>query len=116
MPLTKLQQRYVEEYLVDLCSVRAARRAGYSGRSRTSYRGPAVKAAIDAALAERAKRQAQAAEVIEALREIAVAAEANPRERLAAITLLSKYIGLFGDKPEEKRRISHEEALRARRR
>lgn len=101
MPLTALQQRFVEEYLVDLSAARAARRAGYARciKGRDAMRSRHVKAAIDAALAERAKRlEVQAFEVIDALRQIAFAAEVNPRERLAAIGLLGKHLGLFGDK------------------
>lgn len=104
MPLTALQQRFVEEYLVDLNATRASRRAGYACRIGWKViKSPPVKAAIDAAIAERARRlEVQAFEVIDALRQIAFGAEVNPRERLAAIGLLGKHLGLFGDKPAGK--------------
>ena len=58
--LTDRQGRFVREYLVDLNATRAAVRAGYS-RAGAGTRGwtlrqiPAVAAAIDAAMAERAR-------------------------------------------------------------
>ena len=61
MPLTAKQQRFVEEYLIDLNASAAARRAGYSARRADeigyeNLRKPQVKAAIDAAQAERSQR------------------------------------------------------------
>lgn len=60
VPLNAKQRRFVAEYLVDLDALNAARRAGYSPRSRSIgtelLQRPAVRAAIDAALAARAKR------------------------------------------------------------
>lgn len=59
--LTPKQQRFVEEYLIDLNASAAARRAGYSGK--TAFRSgqenmqkPAIAAAIAAAKGERAER------------------------------------------------------------
>jgi phage terminase small subunit len=59
--LTPKQQRFAEEYLVDLCGTQAAIRAGYSPHTANeqSVRLLAtisIKAAIDKALAERSKR------------------------------------------------------------
>lgn len=61
MPLTAKQQRFVEEYLVDLNATQAAIRAGYSKRTAGSVGGenlqkPEIQAAISAAQAERSKR------------------------------------------------------------
>ncbi len=59
--LTPTQQRFVDEYLIDLNASAAARRAGYSVRT-AEWQGPQllgkthVAAAIAAAQAERAKR------------------------------------------------------------
>jgi phage terminase small subunit len=60
MPLTPRQQRFVEEYLIDLDARAAARRAGFSPGAR-SYpsrlmRDPRIARAIAQAMAERARR------------------------------------------------------------
>ncbi|MDQ7830712.1 MAG: terminase small subunit [Desulfovibrionaceae bacterium] len=59
--LTGLQERFVQEYLVDLNATRAAERAGYSPRTAPSTGArlknlPHVKARIEAAMAERTAR------------------------------------------------------------
>lgn len=62
-PLTPKQQRFVEEYLKDLCATAAYRRAGYAARGNSAevsagklLRKPQVQAAITAAQAERTAR------------------------------------------------------------
>jgi phage terminase small subunit len=59
--LTPKQQRFVEEYLIDLNATAAARRAGYSIRTAEAtgwenLRKPEIAAAIAAALAARSER------------------------------------------------------------
>jgi phage terminase small subunit len=59
--LTAKQQRFVEEYLIDLNATQAAIRAGYSPDSARqigteNLSKPAIRARIDKALAERSKR------------------------------------------------------------
>lgn len=59
--LTPKQQRFVEEYLVDLNATAAAQRAGYSAKTAAQVgyqllQKPAVQEAIQAAMADRAKR------------------------------------------------------------
>ena len=61
MPLTPRQQRFVEEYLVDLNATQAAIRAGYSAKTATSQgerllRNVEVSAAIQAAQKARSER------------------------------------------------------------
>jgi phage terminase small subunit len=63
MPLTPKQQRFVDEYLLDLNATQAAIRAGYSARTAASIgeenlRKPDIAAAVQAAQAERATRTA----------------------------------------------------------
>lgn len=59
--LTPRRQRFCEEYLIDLCATRAARRAGYSKHT-ANVQGPRlmknaeVRAAIKAGMDRRAKR------------------------------------------------------------
>jgi hypothetical protein len=60
-PLTGKQQRFVEEYLVDLNVSAAAKRAGYSQKTAHQIghdlmKKPKVKNAIDAAMAARSRR------------------------------------------------------------
>lgn len=59
--LTRKQQRFVEEYLIDLNATQAAIRAGYSVRSAKeiaceTLAKPHVRARVDEALAERSRR------------------------------------------------------------
>jgi len=59
--LTAKQQRFVEEYLIDLNATQAAIRAGYSPESAKeigceNLTKPNIKAAIDKAMAERSRR------------------------------------------------------------
>lgn len=67
MALTPKQQRFVEEYLVDLNASAAARRAGYSERTAGSIgdenlKKPEIKAALQAAQADRARQTGISAE------------------------------------------------------
>lgn len=59
--LTPLQKRFVEEYMVDLNGARAAKRAGYSKKSAQAISTqqllkPAVRTAVDKAMAQRSKK------------------------------------------------------------
>lgn len=59
--LTRKQQCFVDEYLIDLNATQAAIRAGYSARSASSIGNeilskPDVRARVDEALAERSRR------------------------------------------------------------
>ena len=63
------QQRFVEEYLIDPCATRAARRAGYSKKTADRIgsrllRNVEVSAAIATAQAERAERLQVTADVV----------------------------------------------------
>lgn len=59
--MTRKQERFVEEYLIDLNATQAAIRAGYSPSSANAIGGenlakPIIKAAIDKAMAEQSRR------------------------------------------------------------
>ena len=61
MPLTAKQQRFVEEYLIDLNATQAAIRAGYSEKTARQVAAenlakPNIAAEVDRLLAERSKR------------------------------------------------------------
>ena len=80
-PLTPKQQRFVEEYLIDLNGTQAAIRAGYATDSAdvegSRLLGNAnVRARIDVALAERSKRTGVNAEIV--IQELARIALVNP--------------------------------------
>ncbi len=69
MALTPKQQRFVEEYLVDLNATQAAVRAGYSARTAhvqgsDNLTKPEVRAAVDKAMALRATRTETAADKV----------------------------------------------------
>lgn len=88
MALTPKQQRFVEEYLVDLNATQAAIRAGYSERTANEIGAenlakPSVKAAVDLALAERAEKTGITAERV--LSEIANMAFYDPSDLMVSI-------------------------------
>lgn len=81
--LTRKQQRFVEEYLVDLCATRAAVRAGYSPKTaraigHENLTKPDIRAAIDRAVADRSARTRIAADRV--LDEVAVIAFSDIRD------------------------------------
>ena len=78
LPLTDRQQRFVDEYIVDLSIAGAARRAGYSETTRHAAGSllglPHIAAAVEAAMADRAERtRVDADKVIAELAKIAFA-------------------------------------------
>ena len=78
--LTPKQQRFVEEYLLDMCAGKAAARAGFS-RKTANQQGhilldhPGIKAAIDAAKLKRSEQTGVDAEWV--LRRLVAEAEAD---------------------------------------
>ncbi|MGY4467324.1 phage terminase small subunit [Bradyrhizobium sp. LB9.1b] len=79
--LTPKQLRFVEEYLLDACAGKAAERAGYSAKTANQQghillNHPAIKAAIDAAMARRSDKAEIDAERV--LKEIAAMAFYDP--------------------------------------
>ncbi|HHX27616.1 MAG TPA: terminase small subunit [Firmicutes bacterium] len=87
-PLTPRQERFVEEYLIDLNATQAAIRAGYSPASAGQQacdllKLPKVRARIDIAVAERSKRTGVNADRV--LLELAKLALANPLDVVEAL-------------------------------
>lgn len=103
MPLTPKQQRFVEEYLVDLNATAAATRAGYSARTANEIGAenlakPSIAAAIQAArqaLSERALVTQE--DVVKGLLEEArrTGEESSHSARVSAWTQLGKHLGMF---------------------
>lgn len=107
--LTPKQQRFVEEYLVDFNATQAAIRAGYSAKT-----APAIgcenltKPNITEALAERAKRLTEEADVTTKdvidglLREARLTGEGSSHAaRITAWAHLGKYLRVFADRIEQ---------------
>lgn len=84
-PLTDQQRRFVDEYMVDMNATQAAIRAGYSPRTTGLYtavlKRPHIRAAVDAAIAERGERTKVTADLV--VRELARIAFANPLDYLS---------------------------------
>lgn len=108
-PLTPKQAAFVQEYLIDLNATQAATRAGYSTKTAYSIgdellRKPEIRQAIEAATAERQGRtQVDQDMVIEELAAVAFADVDEPvkmGEKLKALELLGKHVGMFTDRIE----------------
>ncbi len=105
--LTPKQQRFVEEYLVDLNATQAAIRAGYAKRTanREGTRllsNAVIKAAIDEALQKRAaKVELKAEDLLRELKSIAMApldGVINVHTKLRALELGMKHLGMLDKK------------------
>lgn len=108
MALTLKQERFVQEYLVDLNATQAAIRAGYSAKT-ASRIGPeligktCISEAIQKAIKKREKRTEVTQDyVIEKLREIAEKDASDGPEsdlkyssKIKALELLGKHVGAF---------------------
>jgi phage terminase small subunit len=101
--LTPRERRFVLEYLVDLNATQAAIRAGYSARTARQIASenltkPDIKAVVDAALEERARRVEVKADDV--LRELLRVGLADPARLIGEDGRLL----LLGDMPEDVRR------------
>lgn len=114
MALTPKQERFVQEYLVDLNATQAAIRAGYSAKT-ASRIGPEllVKTCISEAIQKAMKKREKRTEVtqdyvITKLREIAEKdasdgpdSELKYANKIRALELLGKHTGAFDGGPKE---------------
>ncbi len=108
--LSPKQQRFADEYLVDLNATAAARRAGYRGSDNVlavtgsdNLRNPKVAAIIQQAMDKRAEKvQITAVDVLTGIKRIATSAEAAAdfSAALRGHELLGKHLKLFTDKIE----------------
>lgn len=114
MALTPKQERFVEEYLVDLNATAAAVRAGYSEKTANrigseNLSKPDIQAAIYAGMKKRSERTKVTIDrVIEGLAEIAFSSveeyrekmgmELKPSDKTKALELLGKHLGGFTEK------------------
>lgn len=105
--LTAKQEVFVREYLVDLNGTAAALRAGYSPRrapftASELLKKPKVAAALEKAMKARAEHTELTANmVLQELRKIGFAVTGvKDRDRIAALHLLGKHLGLFVDRKQ----------------
>lgn len=106
--ITPKQQRFVDEYLVDLNATAAAKRAGYSERTANEQgarllANVSVAAAISAAQSARSQRTQVTADWV--LTRLQAEAEyhgedASHSARVSALGLLGKHLRLFVDRME----------------
>lgn len=106
------QQRFVDEYCVDLNATQAAIRAGYNQKTASvigneNLRKPYIRQAIDERLNKNTTKTIITAEfVLNGIKDIANAKDAKFNDKLKALELLGKYLKLFTDKIETKIEIN----------
>lgn len=99
--LTPKQAAFVHEYLVDLNATQAAIRAGYSKKTANriateNLSKPVIQEALREARAAREKRSMITVEwVLAQIASIAQDEEAQQRDRLKALELLGKHLGMW---------------------
>lgn len=100
--LTEKQKRFCEEYLIDFNATQAALRAGYSQKTAYSIgdenlRKPEIQSEIQFLIKKRSERTGiNADSVIKELVKIAFAeTEITGKEKMKALELLGKHLGLF---------------------
>lgn len=104
--LTPKQQRFVEEYRVDLNATQAAIRAGYSAKTAgqigdENLKKPQIAAAVESAMEERAQKIKLTAEwvITRLMREAEYFGDgATQSARVSALGLLGKHLAMFTDK------------------
>ena len=106
--MTDRRERFIREYLVDLCASAAARRAGYSPKSARSIgcrllKAPEIQRKVAKAMEQEVNDASLRREqVIQELRAVAFGkasdasgAELKVAQKLRALELLGKHLGLF---------------------
>ena len=104
--LTPKQQRFIEEYCIDLNATQAAIRSGYS--KNTAYAigvenlsKPQIKSEIDKILKEKSEETGLTAKmVLDELKSIAFDKSNKVNDRIRALDLLGKHLKLFTYKVE----------------
>lgn len=105
--LTPKQAAFVHEYLIDLNATQAAIRAGYKEKNARTIAAenlakPDIQKAIQEARDAREKRSMITVEwVLAQIARIAQDEEAQQRDRLKALELLGKHLGMWEKRPDE---------------
>ncbi len=106
--MTKKQKRFVEEYLIDLNATQAAIRAGYSKKTAASIawellEKPDIREFIGQKQEEaRANATITVDGIVDQLQEIASNVLAKDSDRIRALELIGKYLGMFTERVEMK--------------
>lgn len=107
--LTEKQKRFCEEYLIDLNATQAAIRARYSVKtaeqiSARLLRNVKVQKYIENLRKEQSERTGITSDtVLKELEKIALTdTEISGKEKIKALELLGKHLGMFGESREEK--------------
>ena len=120
--LNDRQKLFCREYIIDLNATQAAIRAGYSEKTAYSQgqrllKNVEIKASIDELKSTRSETAEITAQmVVDALACIAFSnyAEEKTRDKLQALSLLGKHLGMFIERSENKTTITFDdEAIRA---
>jgi len=106
MALTAKQERFIQEYMIDLNATQAAIRAGYSPKTAEvigyeNLRKPQLNLAIEKAMKDRANKTGITAEyVLNGIKAIADREGIRESDTLKAYELLGKHLKLFTEKTE----------------
>jgi len=105
MALTAKQERFVQEYLIDLNATQAAIRAGYSEKTAGSVgnenlKKPEIAKAIATALAKRSERVEVSQDyvlssIVDTMERAKLPGEYNPAAVIRGAELLGRHLGLF---------------------
>ena len=105
--LTEKQKRFCEEYLIDLNATQAAIRAGYSAKTANRIAAENLsKLDIQKYISQLQNSQSERTQitadtVLKELEKIALAdTEITGKEKIKALELLGKHLGMFSDKIE----------------
>ena len=106
--MTARQERFIREYLVDLCGAAAARRTGYAPKYAGSIasrllKNPKIQSEVARAMEQQKKdAQVRREQVLQELKAVAFGeasdasgAELKVAQKLRALELLGKHLGLF---------------------
>jgi phage terminase small subunit len=110
LPLTRKQQRFIEEYLKDSNGTQAAIRAGYSKKTANEQAARLLaKVSVKETLEKKIKKQADRSEVtvqrvVDGLIEIAEMGE-QEGARVNAFAFLGKWLGMHKDKGDSQTTI-----------
>lgn len=106
--LTEKQKRFCEEYLIDLNVTQSALRAGYSEKTAYSIGNENLKKPeIQKYISELMKKQSErtnitADKVLSELEKVAFTdTEITGKEKIKALELLGKHLGMFDNKPSD---------------
>ena len=115
--MTPKQERFVAEYIVDLCATKAARRAGYSEKTARfigaeNLSKPNIAAAIAAGQAARSERTEITqdyvlAGIVDTVERCQKEDGYNPQAALKGLELLGRHLAMFTDRTDNRHTFEH---------